>query len=56
MYTDLGRPGDTFAVAGDREAVISISFIGGRCSPAVVCWASDHWVPSSNPLRGKFRH
>ena len=20
------------------------------------CWASDHWVASSNPLRGKFRH
>ena len=30
--------------------------IGGRRSPAVVCWASDHWVASSNPLRGKFRH
>ena len=30
--------------------------IGGRRSPAVACWASDHWVASSNPLRGKFRH
>ena len=29
---------------------------GGRRSPAVACWASDHWVASSNPLRGKFRH
>ena len=29
---------------------------GGRLSPAVACWASDHWVASSNPLRGKFRH
>ena len=29
---------------------------GGCSSPAVVCWASDHWVASSNPLRGKFRH
>ena len=29
---------------------------GGRRSPAVACWASDHWVVSSNPLRGKFRH
>ena len=28
----------------------------GRRSPAVACWASDHWVASSNPLRGKFRH
>ena len=28
---------------------------GGRRSPAVACWASDHWVASSNPLRGKFR-
>ena len=30
--------------------------LGGRRSPAVACWASDHWVTSSNPLRGKFRH
>ena len=29
---------------------------GGCRSPAVACWASDHWVASSNPLRGKFRH
>ena len=29
---------------------------GGRRSPAIACWASDHWVASSNPLRGKFRH
>ena len=29
---------------------------GGRRSPAVACRASDHWVASSNPLRGKFRH
>ena len=28
----------------------------GRRSPAVACWASDHWVANSNPLRGKFRH
>ena len=27
-----------------------------RRSPAVACWASDHWVARSNPLRGKFRH
>ena len=25
---------------------------GGRRSPAVACWASDHWVGSSNPIRG----
>ena len=30
--------------------------VGGRRSPAVACWASDHWVASSNPLRGMFRH
>ena len=30
--------------------------VGGRRSPAVACWASDHWVASSNPLRGKFRN
>ena len=29
---------------------------GRHHSPAVACWASDHWVASSNPLRGKFRH
>ena len=29
---------------------------GGRRSPAVACWASDHWVASSNPLWGKFCH
>ena len=28
----------------------------GRRSPVVACWASDHWVASSNPLGGKFRH
>ena len=32
------------------------SYAGGRRSPAVACWASDHWVASSNPLWGKFRH
>ena len=31
-------------------------YLGGRRSPAVACWASDHWVVGSNPLRGKFRH
>ena len=25
---------------------------GGRRSPAVACWASDHWVASSNLLGG----
>ena len=29
---------------------------GGRRSPAVACWASDHWVASSNPLTGKFHN
>ena len=38
----------------DRHSCIG--FLGGRRSPAVACWASDHWVASSNPLRGKFRH
>ena len=32
------------------------SAYGGRRSPAVACWASDHWVASSNPLGWKFRH
>ena len=36
--------------------ILPLIHIGGRRSPAVACWASDHWVASSNPLRGKFRH
>ena len=38
------------------RSLISMTIRGGRRSPAVACWASDHWVASSNPLRGKFRH
>ena len=34
----------------------SYTWRGGRRSPAVACWASDHWVASSNPLQGKFHH
>ena len=37
-------------------SLCSILCAGGRRSPAVACWASDHWVASSNPLGGKFRH
>ena len=33
-----------------------VTYDGGRRSLAVACWASDHWVASSNPIRGKFRH
>ena len=33
-----------------------VQAFSGRRSPAVACWASDHWVASSNPLGGKFRH
>ena len=29
---------------------------GGRRSPAVACWVSDHWITISNPLGGKFCH
>ena len=32
----------------------SMASSGGRLSPAVACWASDHWVASSNPLRASF--
>ena len=39
-----------------RSSSSPTPYIGGRRSPAVACWASDHWVASSNPLRGKFRH
>ena len=28
----------------------SYTCMGGRRSPAVACWASDHWLASSNPL------
>ena len=35
---------------------LPICALGGRRSPVVTCWDSDHWVASSNPLRGKFRH
>ena len=36
--------------------LLKVNTRGGRRSPAVACWASDHWVASLNPLRGKFRH
>ena len=39
-----------------NKATRSPEISGGRRSPAVACWASDHWVASSNLLRGKFRH
>ena len=32
----------------------AIKLSGGRRSPVVACWASDHWVAGSNPLRGSF--
>ena len=38
------------------QQLCHINMIGRRRSPAVACWASDHWVASSNPLTGKFRH
>ena len=53
-------PGQFFLLPFWNTAItLSPSFhfvLGGRRSPAVACWASDHWVASSNPLRGKFRH
>ena len=36
------------------RALFHTLLFGGRRSPAVACWASDHWVASSNPLRGSF--
>ena len=33
--------------------LVRVLIKGGRRSPAVACWASDHWVASSNPLRGR---
>ena len=43
-------------IAFIKPCIFSWGGGGGRRSPAVACWASDHWVASSNPLRGKFRH
>ena len=42
-------------VRGSSLGALSVGR-GRRRSPAVACWASDHWGTSSNPLRGKFRH
>ena len=46
----------TPAMPTPERNLLFLGQTGGRCSPAVACWASDHWVASSNPLRGKFRH
>ena len=43
-------------VYGHAGRVVGLGLVplwGGRHSPAVACWASDHWVASSNPIRGK---
>ena len=32
---------------------ITCTFEGGHRSPAVACWASDHWVASVEPTQGK---
>ena len=48
----FGFPNSTQGYIGS----MSVYPVGGRRSPAVVCWASDHWVASSNPHRGKFRY
>ena len=47
-----------FGNASHFELTAGITAVtqGWRRSPAVACWASDHWVASSNPLWGKFRH
>ena len=63
--TCLWLPGQLSMMLSTRPSVsnsisqcIPCVYEGGRrtCSPAVACWASDHWVDGSNPLRGKFRH
>ena len=43
-------------IKAEHTALDSNTNNGGRRSPAVACWASDHCVASSNPLRGKFGH
>ena len=57
----LGRPSSLFHHSCAQFSLNnvhkgSLKHKGGRRSPAVACWASDHWVASSNSLRGKFRH
>ena len=39
-----------------KSSALPLDMMGGRGSPEVVCWASDHWVAGSNPLRGMFYH
>ena len=48
--------GEAFAVIDALDKARHFGLGGRRRSPVVACWASDHWVASSNPLRGKFRH
>ena len=48
---------DVFGIVGIVSIPSLLALAKRRArSPAVACWASDHWVASSNPLRGKFRH
>ena len=58
-YDDVRWCGVNWGIPNGHVALNSDLFQcngGGRCSPAEVCWAPDHWVASSNPLGGKFRH
>ena len=48
--------GSSHTDPGENTPKISEVLPGGRRSPAVACWASDHWVASSNPLGASFRH
>ena len=47
---------DILYVNHNQMCVFSFIGKGGRRSPAVGCWASDHWVAGLNLFRGKFRH
>ena len=53
VFPVLSAGGSVYPSYGPQFSTVAA---GGRRSPAVACWASDHWVASSNPLRGKFCH
>ena len=56
MYTDLGRPGDTFAVAGDQAILLKYGYLfqgiykSGKMTRAnslnVMLWGIKHFISS----------
>ena len=56
MSNGIVSSGNSYLWIREFHFGFPVGTLGGRRSPAVACWASDHWVASSNPLRGKFQH